>query len=181
MEAQGYVNTSAGRQRIQYSGLFDFDGLYTAIVDWAKNYGFLWHEKTYKHKVPSSLGAEQELEWELSKNATPYYKYEILIWVHIYEMKEVTIDYNGKKKALINGRISFIIEGRVHWDWQSVFKGSPFRKWLGKMLISGLEKDLSSIHWDTLTYRILNLHNLIKQYLDLQTKKYEYKGYLKEN
>ncbi len=162
-QAQGSVGSSAGPQRIQYTGLFDFDGLYAAVVDWAKNYGFMWHEKDYKHKVPTARGAEQELFWILTKNVTHYYKYEINIIVHVYDMREVTIEHGGKKKTLINGRISFILSGKVHWDWQSVFKGSYIRDLMGRILIRGLEKDLSSIHWDTLTYRILNLLNLIKQ------------------
>ena len=74
-----------------------------------------------------------------------------------------------------------IIEGIVHWDWQHVFKGSAFRKKLGDLLTAALMKDISSIHWDTLTYRILNLHNVIKTVLDMQTKKHEYKGYLRED
>mgnify|MGYP006415683771 CR=1 FL=1 len=42
---------------LRYHGLFDFDGMYAAVIDWAKNYGFKWHEKDYKHKVPSPSGA----------------------------------------------------------------------------------------------------------------------------
>ena len=41
------------RVTLQFNGLFDFDGMYAAIIDWAKNYGYMWNEYDYKHKVPS--------------------------------------------------------------------------------------------------------------------------------
>ena len=53
---------------LRFNGLFDLDGLYAAVVDWSKNYGYRWHEYTYKHKVPSPKGAEQELMWLITKN-----------------------------------------------------------------------------------------------------------------
>jgi hypothetical protein len=177
----GSAGTSGGMQEIRYSGLFDMDGLYAAVVDWAKNYGYMWHEKTYKHKVPSPRGAEQEFEWNLTKDVTHYYRYSIKFKIHAYEMKEILVDVRGKKKALTNGRIYLKISGKLDWDWQKTYTGSPFRRKLGGWLSAALDKDISSIHWDTLTYRILNLHSVVKTYLDMQTKNYEYKTYLNEN
>src|SRR3989344_8400468 len=90
---------------IKYQGLFDFDLLYSTMVDWAKNYGYFWHEKTYKHKVPSPMGAEQEIHWETEKKVTEYIKYTIKIQMHIFDLTEIEVENNGKKKALSNGRM----------------------------------------------------------------------------
>lgn len=171
----------AGKQTIRYSGLYDFDTLYAAVVNWAKNYGYMWNEKTYKHKIPGPLGAEQELDWDLTKNVTSFFRYTIAIRIHTYEMKEVIVNIGGKEKSLTSGRIYFVLDGTIHWDWQGYFSGTPFREKLGDWLTTLLIKDISSIHWDVLTYRVLNLHNVIKKNLDMQTKKYEYKTYLKES
>ena len=98
------------RITLRYSGLFDFDGMYAAIVDWAKNYGYMYHEADFKHKVPSPSGAEQEFKWILTKKVTEYLKYEIWITVHMWDLLEVEVEENGKKKPLSNARLYLWID-----------------------------------------------------------------------
>ena len=165
---------------LRYHGLFDFDGLYAAVIDWAKNEGFIWHEKAYKHKVPSPAGAEQEIDWEISKNVTEYIKYTILFTLHIWDLLEVEVDADGKKKTLSNARIYIIINGSITTDWQGRFeKGSRFAQMLGKWYNKTVNP-VEQMYFDQLYYRIWNLHAIIKKYFDMQTKKYAYKGYLGE-
>ena len=98
------------RSTIRYSGLFDFDGLYAAIIDWAKNYGYMWHEIDYKHKVPSPAGAEQEWKWSLIKRISKSHRYEILFTLHSWDLQEVVVEYDNKKKTLTKGRIYIWID-----------------------------------------------------------------------
>lgn len=169
-------------QTIRYSGLFDFDGLYAAVIDWCKLQGYMWHEKTYKHKVPSPRGAEQELEWEMTKNITNYLSHKITISVHSWDHTEVEVDVDGKKKSLTNARIYFILNGTSTRDWQGIFSGSKFiqklQGWYNDIVY---KKEFEGIYNDQFHYRQLALHAIIKKYFDLQAKKYAYKGYLGEN
>ena len=168
---------------LHYTGLFDFDGLYAAIIDWGKNYGYIWHEKVYKHKVPTPNGAEQEFVWVMEKNVTKYIKYTIVISAHIWDLTEVIVDVGKKKKSLSNGRTVIIFKGTVGTDWQKKFvSDNSFIRKLGEWYETiVLKKEIEGIHWDSLNYRMLNLQNLMKQYFDMQTKKYEYKDYLGES
>ena len=68
-------STAIPRSIIRYSGLFDFDGLYSSIIDWCKNQGFMWHEMDYKHKVPGPEGAEQEWVWKMDKTVNDYIQF----------------------------------------------------------------------------------------------------------
>ena len=36
------------RITLRYNGLFDFDAMYAMIIDWAKNYGYMWHENSHQ-------------------------------------------------------------------------------------------------------------------------------------
>jgi len=167
---------------LQYNGLFDFDGFYAAVIDWAKHYGYMWHERDYKHKVPSPSGAEQEWKWEMTKNVDPYVSYTIAISIHAWDMLEVEVNVDGKKKILNNARISIKMEGMVGLDWQGRFaKGGKWGKLLNSIYQTARSHDISGIYWDTLVYRVNNLHHVIKGYFDMQTKKYAFKGYLGEN
>ena len=167
---------------LRYNGLFDFDGLYAGVVDWAKNYGYRWHEKTFKHKVPTPRGAEQELEWNLTKKVTDYFVHEITLTIHTWDQTEVEVEINNRKKPLTNARMYIILSGKMVYDWQNRFKGSKFLKKLGHWYYTVInKKELESIYYDQFHYRQMDLHALLKKYFDMQTQKYSYQGYLGEN
>ena len=174
-------NTKLNKITVRYNGLFDFDGMYAAIIDWSKNYGFMWHEGDYKHKVPSPKGAEQEFKWVLEKNVTDYVSYEILITVHMWELLEVDVEVDNRKKSLSNGRLYITIEPKVTWDWQERFaKSGKFGKLLGTWYDKIMQRDIDA-YIDPLYYRVWNLQSIMKNYFDMQSKKYAYKGYLGES
>lgn len=166
---------------LRYEGLFDLDGLYAAIVDWCKNYGYMWHEKTYKHKVPTPRGAEQEFAWDMEKEVTDFVHYRILIEAHIWDMLEVEVDVGGKKKILSNARIELIIKGAINFDWQKKFKGSEVKELAYKVYTSVMRRELEVTYIDALVYRMYNLQAIMKKYFDMQSKYHAYKGYLGEN
>jgi hypothetical protein len=169
------------RVTLRYNGLFDFDAVYSAIIDWAKNYGYMWHEVDYKHKVPSPKGAEQEFKWLLTIKITEYVSYEILMTVHGWDLMEVEVESEGRKKSLLNGRLYIWIDPTIYLDYQKKFsKSGILGKTLGNWYKNLNEKEISN-HCDQLVYRCYNLHAILKTYFDMQTKKHQYKRYLNEN
>lgn len=179
MASFGEIDTK--KMNLRYSGIFDFDGLYAAIVDWAKNYGYMWHEVDYKHKIPSPAGAKQEWKMEMTKKITDFIQYKITLTPVIYDMKEMEIDVDGKKKCVTSGRMYIEIQGRLNYDWQRRFRGSWWQKRLGKWYVNYIYNKELFNYADQLHYRLLNLHAILKKYFDMQTQKYAYKGYLGEN
>lgn len=166
---------------LRYNGVFDFDSFYTAVIDWAKNEGYMWHEKTFKHKVPSPEGAEQEFDWELTKNVTEFVRYTILISIHAWEMRDVDVEINGRKKTMAKARLFVRMNGFVKWDWQKRFsKAGKFGKFLGEVYGKAMTRDVA-MYIDQLYFRMGNLHAIMKKYFDMQSKKHAYKGYLGEN
>jgi hypothetical protein len=165
---------------IRYSGLYDFDGMYAAIIDWAKNYGFRWHEVDYKHKVPSPDGAEQEWKWAMTKEVNDFINYYYELKVHMWDMQEVEVEIDGKKKTLTKGRIYIWVDGKMTFDWQERFKGGRFKEWMGAFYRKAKDPEISE-YWDTIKYRGLQLNALIKKYFDMQAKHNSHVVYLKEN
>ncbi|MBI2146463.1 hypothetical protein HYU22_03925 [Candidatus Woesearchaeota archaeon] len=167
---------------LHYTGLFDFDGLYVAVVDWAKNYGYMWYERSYKHKVPNPKGAEQELDWLITKKVTDYIGFEIWFQIHTWDQTEVEVEVDGKKKTLTNARIHLTMNGKVIYDRQGRFaKGNRFAQMLGDWYSQYIYKREIETYWDQLYYRMWNLHAILKKYFEMQTQKFAYKGYLKEH
>jgi len=167
---------------VRYNGLFDFDGLYAAIVDWTKNYGYQWHEKTYKHKVPRPKGAEQQFTWILDKKVNDLVSYKVTLNTHVWDLMEVEVDIDGKKKLLSNARIEISVKGQVTFDWQKKFaKGGPWAKLWWSIYSKVMQRDFEVGYLDTLHYRLFNFQNMLKKYFDMQTKYHSYKGYLGES
>ncbi len=161
---------------LRYDGLFDFDGLYAALTSWAKNYGYKWHEATYKHKVPGA-GAEKEWAWQMTKVVTEYISYDIIITVHSWDFVDVNVEKGGKKKKLTNSRLYFNINSSVTHDQAGIFKKSPR---LGKIYNKLTRRNIDA-YLDQLYYRVWNLHGMLKKFFDMQAKANVYKGYLGEN
>ena len=111
---------------IKYKGLFDFDGLYNLISQWIKSSGFWFHEKTYKHKVPSPAGAEEEIIFQGTREKTELYKHTIDVYIHIWDMTEVEVEIGGKKKTLTNARIEIVINGLIEVDYDNKFQKNAF-------------------------------------------------------
>lgn len=165
--------------KVRFEGPFDFDGMYAAMTDWAKNYGYLFHEKTYKHKVPSSKGAEKEFEWVLTKKVSEDTKYKIVIDSHIWDLKEFKIK---GQKSLDTGRIDLNIKGTLIIDYQKQFEGKgKFVAWLGEKYFILKGPKISLELYDNLHYRILNLQSILKKFMGHKTKNHAYKDYLGES
>ena len=175
--------TVYGRITVRYTGLFDLDSLFAAVVSWAKNQGYMWHEKTFKHKVPSPRGSEQEFTWVLTKKVTDYVSFQIVLTGNVWDLKVVEVEVDGKKKKLSSARLYIWIDCKILTDWQKRFaKGGKFTQWMGRKYEDWiLEKTISSKYYDIVWYRAWDLQALLKKYFDMQTKHYAFKGYIKED
>lgn len=182
MAAFPYAKEAGPVMRVRYNGLFDFDTLYAAIVDWGKNYGYRVHEKSYKHKVPSPKGAEQQIAFEMDKTVDNFVRYMLKVNIHTWDMMEVNVDVAGRKKQLTNARIEVQIQYVLFMDWQKKFSSdSSLVQLFSKMYFRLMKGTLEAVHFDGLHYRVVNFQAMIKKYFDLQAKANPYKTYLGEN
>lgn len=166
---------------IRFHGLFDWEGLYYSIADWYKRYRFYLIEEMYKHKVPTPMGAEQELHWYGTLDVTEFVQFRIDVDFHLWEMTEVEVVRNGKKKLLTNARLEIKIRGKYIFDYHNKFEKNKFTRVLLTLWLSYLYRREATTLWaDTLYYRMLGLVAHIKKYLDLQGQHHAYAGYLGE-
>ena len=167
---------------IRYKGLFDYDGLYNMMVRWIKARRYWFHEGVYKHKVPSPYGAEHEIRWTADKKVNDYIKYNMSVELHLWDINEVEIIKDGEQKTLTNARIEIIIKPILEIDYEKRMEKNKLWAAIADVYYKYfLKEDLESIYWDTIYYRAFRLHNLVKEFLDMEAKGYEYEGYLGDN
>jgi len=165
--------------KLEYEGVFDFDSLYTMILDWLKEYGFKVEEKKYKHKG-SGGGAEMEISIEGQKKVTNYYKYTINVNFWLEGFKTSALDTKEGKKSISSGKIKIEVEGTLNLDYEEVFSTGFLKKVRSMYNQYIIKKEIEAIWYDTLYYRITRLHTMIKKYLDMQTAFSKYEYYLGE-
>ncbi|MDP3990432.1 MAG: hypothetical protein Q8Q01_04475 [archaeon] len=155
---------------IRYNGIFDFDRLYAMVVDWAKMYNYFWLEKKHVHKVRNG-SVEQELSWQATREATEYIRLIVNIDIKMWDLKEVELEVAGRKRLLSNARIEIKISGKVEYDWQGFAEKNPkiIMRWLGK--IYPLKTEIPDEYFIQLYSKLVNLHSLMKQYFDMQSKR----------
>ena len=159
---------------VRYSGLFDFEALYLAWIDWIKRQEYSFVEKAFKHSG-SSGGAEQELELEGKRNTTEYVQYIIKIKMHSWDVKEVEIVQDGHKKIVYQGKIEVRFAGNVETDWQKKFEKGTFSKFLKNVYEKYIiGRELGAIHGGNVYSKVWNLHAITKTFFDMQTKKGEF-------
>lgn len=160
---------------LRYNGIFDFDGMYAAMIDWAKGYNYIWNEQNYKHKVPSPKGAEQEWEWEMHKKINDFVIYRIHISGLAFDLREVDVEVDGKVKHLTNARIQLRITSKVEFDWQKKFgdkkkEGQVWAKMFGTLYMKMMQKEFEIQYWDNLYYHTYKLQAELKKYFDMVGK-----------
>lgn len=167
---------------VRYKGIFDMEGLYRLIVQWLKSRRYWFHETTYKHKIPSPFGVEEEIRFRAERKVDEYHEYDVDIYFHLWNMQEVEVIKDGKKVKLIKARLDITITGTMTLDYQGRFDKSPFYQKLRHFYHAYMIKDKIEFVWyDTFYYRLIKLQALIKDYLDMQAKSHEYEGYMGDN
>ncbi|MBS3127782.1 hypothetical protein J4410_01435 [Candidatus Woesearchaeota archaeon] len=158
-------------QRIKNTGIFNVDGLFHMMRDYLISQDFEFHEVSVKHKVPSSAGWEEEYEWRATKKINEYIKFEVKVFMHLYNIREIEVVKEGKKQTLHQGSIEIWLRPTVIMDYEQRFAGNAFlialQDWFHEYV---WKHELDDIWEDEVYYRCLKFHRAIKEYLDFETK-----------
>ena len=156
---------------IKYRGVFDCDGLLRLVYNWLSEYQMEVHESKYKHKVPDSRGAEDEIAIYGFRRTNAYIKNYITADFHFWDMKDVDVIRNGVKQRMTSARMKVNLIPRVEMDFQRRFPNSPFYRGLQDFYHKYImRKDIENYWEDELYYHTLKLHQKIKEFLDMETK-----------
>lgn len=109
---------------LQYEGLFDARELYLVMDKWFRQRGYDKFEKrNHEYNYKDSKYIEYELEpW---KKFTDYVKCVINVYVHIYNMTNVTVKRDGHDVKLNQGKIKVRFMGYLVTDYEGKWEGKP--------------------------------------------------------
>ena len=157
------------RIAIKYKGVFDFGALYKMMRAWFEEREFDFDEGRYKHKE-KDIGAEIEIDWHAYRSVTEVFQERFHIHFHMWDIREVEIVKEGKKKKVFKGRLMIEIKGIIDLDYQNQFDGSFVKeKWRNFLVDFIYRRDIDTIWGDRLWYVAHKLQQRIKLFLQMES------------
>jgi hypothetical protein len=154
--------------RIRYKGAFDFDGLYRVMRAWCDERKYTFFEKRYKEKT-KPLGNEIEITWEAERPLNEYVQNRVHVFTHLWDINEVEVIKNGKKRRLTRARMLMDIRGVVELDYKGQWEDSYFKKlWRTFYNYFLMREDIKTVYGDKLWYNVQKLQQRVKQFLDME-------------
>lgn len=112
------------KEKLEHSGLFSFDDLYSYAYTLLKEEGYGVTEEKYSEKHASGT-KDVVVEWKCVKSVGDYFKVEISVKFNISGLADVEVEYEGKKKRSNKGRASIDIKGALVQDPTSKWNETP--------------------------------------------------------
>lgn len=156
--------------QFRYEGLCDFNGLYAAVVDYAKHYGYMWQEKAYKHKVPGPAGAEQEFVWILSRDVNEELSCNITLNVHAWDMKDMVVE----GKPFTHLRLEIVFTSSMTIDPHKTFRSTQWARPLYNLYWRFRTRDFYLGPLDNFYVEVLGLRNRLMTFCDMKSNKSAY-------
>lgn len=162
----GHLKIVVDHEKLEYSGPFDANALLRNIEN------FIW-EKGYDKKQEKDFEQNTErgkfIEWQYSpwKKITDYLQYIIKIRVLGYELLKADIVMHGKKTKVENGRVIIVIDGFMHYDYDSYWDDKPILHFLRTVYDYFVFKAYTENFEQRLVHDINHLHDHIEKFFNM--------------
>ena len=115
------------KEKVEYSGIFNFAGLYNFVNSWLKEENYKVSEDKYSEKT-SGNKRDIVIEWKAAKEISDYYKAEYKIKFEISDLTDVEVEIEGKTKTSNKGKATVEIKGAIIKDHKGKWQTSPFSR-----------------------------------------------------
>ena len=118
------------KEKVEYSGIFSFSGLYGFVHSWLKDQeDYIVGEDKYSEKV-SGNSREISVEWSANKRMGDYFKSDIKIEFKVTDLTDVEVEIDGSKKRMNKGKVAVELKGALVKDYSSKWEDKPMNKFL---------------------------------------------------
>lgn len=117
------------KEKLDYTGLFDFASMYSFAYGWFKYEEYIVVEEEYTEKIAGST-KEMVIKWKAMKSLSDYFKIEYAIKFELKNVTEVEVEIDKVKKKMQKGKVTIEIKGNLVKDPDSAWAGNPFNTFL---------------------------------------------------
>jgi len=155
---------------ITYSGPFELKELHKLIKSYMDTYHYTFYEKNHFEKRDEN-GKYIEILFEPYKTVSDYVKMVIEIRFWLNNVKDISVDVNGKKRTYQQGDVKIQFKAIIYKDYMSTWEVNPFMMFLRSMIDKYIYRSHFSSFREELSDDVMSLKNQIKSFLNLYTRK----------
>ena len=157
------------RLLIRKKGIFDWLQLYADVHRWLSEEKYEVQELEHKYKALNTFGEDHEVKLYAWRKDNDFIKWEYIILFVLWDLLPVTVEKDGKKKKLYQGRIKVSIQPYFVFDYNNRFSGKNSTRFQRKLLDMWIS--MTNFKWkvegDKFESEFHRLQELIKKDLDL--------------
>jgi hypothetical protein len=166
----GEEDMGAHELQFKYQGILDMAGLFSVVTDWFETRGYEITIPQVKHKA-KTFGFEDEYKIMGWRDETDLHRVQIEFYMHMWDANQVEVIVDGQKKQLMKGRFYMALRGKLAVDYFERFDSSILFKGLRKFMMKMVLKHRYDAIWtDLIHYKMHEIQNNIKEFLDMQSK-----------
>lgn len=113
------------QERLTYEGLFSLAGLYKVMDDYLMDKYYDKRELKNAERVLPDKTKNIEIEIMPWKKFTDYHKGEIMMKMFVHNLTSVEVERDGVKVKLNRGRVHFLFDLYLTYDYENVWKERP--------------------------------------------------------
>ncbi len=155
------------KKEISYEGVFDSKEIYNLIYDWFFKRMYIAEEPVVEEVVKKD---KKYIFWETEFFRSPneYVKFNIVVDVFFNDMKEVKVEYKGRKATLKEGKVKIEIEGEFITDFENKYEGNALSWYFRIMFEKFLFRPEMDEFQEELKEEVRNIYMYLKKYFNLQ-------------
>ena len=153
-------------QRVTYEGIFSLDELHKTISDWCANKHYDRLDKLHTESVKPE-GKFIDIELQPDKNIDDYTNFMIRIRIYASNIKDVTVEMDGRKRRLNQGKVQIVLDAFIKTDYQGRMEGKPIYTFFRTLYDKYIYKSDMARHEDNLKSDVAHLKETIYNYLNL--------------
>ncbi|MBT4538678.1 hypothetical protein HOI26_02105 [Candidatus Woesearchaeota archaeon] len=152
--------------KLRYEGLFNTAELYNMIGAYFFENGYNWSEP-YNQEKATSEGRQIEMVLEPNKSVSDFYKFVVRIKINGTDIRAVEVEHEDKAVQLDHGVLHLTFDGYLVADRKGKWKDKPWKYFLGLALSKYFYKNKDDKFSKLLEQNIAEIHQLIKNYLNM--------------
>ncbi len=157
------------KEKVEYSGIFNFASIYTFAHSWLKEEGFKVSEDKYAEKT-SGNKRDIDIEWKAGKEISDYFKAEFKIKFEIRDMVDVEVEIEGKNQTANKGKMTFEIKGVIAKDHKGKWETSPFSRMMRDIYNKYIIPSRVDSTEDFIINKAKDLKEQVKLFLEVSAK-----------
>ena len=157
---------------IHYEGLFTTIELYNLIDDWIKDKGYDRKEEL-DEEIITEGGKQVRLKIKPWKKTSDYANNVIKAAIYMFNVNDVIIEVDGKKKKMQKGRIEISMEGMMETDYEGKMQNRPFYLFMREVFDRFIYRSYTDHAENILVGDVEHLWLTLRSYFNMQVSKKE--------